>query len=161
MSFRITGLDPTPFLELFDLDDQTLAARAIQRCVADSKPGFPDRIELRDAEPGERLLLLNYTHQPAPTPYRASHAIFVREGARKAYDRIGEVPESLRSRVISLRAFDADHLMVDADLTDGRELEGLIERFFTNPKVRYLQAHFARRGCYAARIERVRLAPDR
>jgi Protein of unknown function (DUF1203) len=154
MSFRITGLDPTQFLELFDLDDRTLAARGIQRCVADSKPGFPDRIELKDAEPGERLLLVNYTHQPAHTPYRASHAIFVREGARRAYDRTGEIPQALRTRIISLRAFDRDHLMVDADLADGRELEGLIERFLADPKVDYLHAHYAKRGCYAARIER-------
>ncbi|HEX4597981.1 MAG TPA: DUF1203 domain-containing protein [Burkholderiaceae bacterium] len=154
MSFRITGLDPAPFVELFDLEDRALEARGIKRYVADSKPGFPDRIELRDAEPGESVLLLNYTHQPARTPYRASHAIFVREGARTAYDRTGEIPQALRSRVISLRAFDADHLMVDADLMDGRGLEGLIERFFEDARVRYLHAHYAKRGCYAARIER-------
>jgi Protein of unknown function (DUF1203) len=154
MSFRIMGLDPAPFVNLFDLDERALAARGIKRYVADSKPGFPDRIELRDAELGESVLLLNYTHQAADTPYRASHAIFVREGARQAYDRIGEVPEALRSRMISLRAFDADHLMVDADLTDGRGLEVLIERFFEDPRVRYLHAHYAKRGCYAARIER-------
>ena len=155
MSFRIIGLDPAPFHHLSRLDDQALAVIGVRRYVADSKPGFPDRIELRDAEPGEKLLLLNYTHQPADTPYRASHAIFVREGAQLAYDRIGEIPEALRLRTISLRAFDREHLMVDADLVEGRELEGLIERLFADPKVSYLQAHYAKRGCYAARIERV------
>ena len=30
------------------------------------------------------MLLLNYVHQPADTPYKASHAIFVREGAERA-----------------------------------------------------------------------------
>jgi hypothetical protein len=156
MSFRITGLDPAPFVELFGLDDQTLATRHIKRYAADGDRRFPDRIELRDAEPGETLLLLNYTHQPADTPYRASHAIFVREGAPKAYDRIGEIPQALRTRIISLRAFDGDHMIVDADLADGRELDSLIERFFRDPKVRYLQAHYAKPGCYAARIERAR-----
>jgi len=151
MSFRIIGLDPAPFRHLSGLDDQALAVIGVRRYVADSKPGFPDRIELRDAEPGEKLLLLNYTHQPADTPYRASHAIFVREGAQLAYDRIGEIPEALRIRTISLRGFDRDHLMVDADLVEGRELAGLIERLFADPKVSYLQAHYAKRGCYAAR----------
>ena len=155
MSFRVIGLDPAPFRHLSGLDDQALAVIGVRRYVADSKPGFPDRIELRDAEPGEKLLLLNYTHQPADTPYRASHAIFVREGAQLAYDRIGEIPEALRIRTISLRGFDRDHLMVDADLVEGRELAGLIERLFADPKVSYLQAHYAKRGCYAARIERV------
>ena len=44
--------------------------------------------------------------------------------------------------------------MVDADLVDGREMEGVIERFFADPHVAYIQAHYAKRGCYAARIDR-------
>ena len=154
MSFRITGLDPAPFRHLYGLPDDALAAHGVQRYVADAKPGFPDRVEVRDAEPGETLLLLNYTHQPADTPYRASHAIFVREGAERACDTVDEVPEPLRVRLISLRAFDGDHRMVDADVVAGQELEGVIERFFANAGVQYLHAHYAKRGCYAARIER-------
>jgi len=154
MSFRITGLDPALFSHLYGLTDAELAAHGAKRYVADAKPGFPDRVEVRDAEQGECLLLLNYTHQPAETPYRASHAIFVREGADRAYESVDEVPEPLRVRPISLRAFDGGHEMVDADLVDGRELEGVIERFFANPEVQYLHAHYAKRGCYAARIER-------
>jgi hypothetical protein len=80
MSFRITGLEPDTYRPLFDLSETELAARNMRRYVADKTPGFPDRVELRDAEPGEAVLLLNYTHQPANTPYRASHAIFVAEG---------------------------------------------------------------------------------
>jgi hypothetical protein len=154
MSFRITGLDPAPFRHLYGLSDEELAGRGAKRCVADQKPGFPDRVELRDAEPGESVLLINHTHQPADTPYRASHAIFVREGAERAYSAVDVVPEPLRGRPISLRAFDGDHMMVDADLVDGRELESLIERLLADPKVSYLHAHYARRGCFAARIER-------
>jgi hypothetical protein len=154
MTFRVTGLDPAPFRQFAGLDDRQLAALGMRRYVADSKPGFPDRIELRDAEPGERVLLLNYVHQPAATPYRASHAIFILENATARYDRIGEIPEPLRVRPVSLRAFDCAHDMIDADLIEGRGLEGLITKFLSNPKTAYLQAHYARRGCYAARIER-------
>lgn len=155
MTFRIKGLDSRQFEHLFGLPAAELRAKGVVRCVVDGKPGYPDRIELRDAEPGDSVLLLNYTHQPADNPYRASHAIFVLEGARAAYDRVGEIPEALRIRPISLRAFDRDDLMVDADLIDGREIESLIGRFFGDPRVAYLHAHYAKRGCYAARIERV------
>ena len=154
MSFRITGLSPRPFQHLFGLPDEELAKHGAKRYVADTKPGYPDRIELRDAEPGETLILLNYVHQPAANPYHASHAIFVREGAETAYDRINEIPDAMRLRQISLRAFDADDLMVDADLVDGREMESVIERFFADPHIAYIQAHYAKRGCYAARIDR-------
>jgi hypothetical protein len=60
----------------------------------------------------------------------------------------------MRSRQISLRAFDSADLMVDADIADGCEMEGDIERFFSDPRVAYIQAHYAKRGCYAARIDR-------
>ncbi len=154
MAFRITGLDPAPFRELFGLSDERLAALRVRRCIVDAKPGFPDRVELRDLEPGETALLLNFTHQPADTPYRASHAIFVREGARSAFEAVDSVPEAIRTRLISLRAFDEAGEMVDADVVDGRDIEPLIDRLLANPEVSYLHAHYARRGCYAARIER-------
>ena len=154
MSYRITGLDPAPFRHLYGLSDEALAAKGARRFVADAKPGFPDRIEVRDAEPGESVLLLNYTHQPADTPYRASHAIFVREGAETSLDRVDGIPDALLARPISLRAFNAAGEMVDADLIEGENLESLIRRFFDNPDVDYLHAHYARRGCYAARVDR-------
>ena len=154
MSFRIKGLGSEPFQHLYGLNDEDLARHGARRYVAYRKPGFPDRIEVCDAEPGESLLLVNYVHQPANTPYRASHAIFVREGATETYDRVDEVPEVMRVRPISLRAFDQANLMVDADLVEGRALEDLIARFLSNPQVVYLHAHYAKRGCYAARIER-------
>jgi hypothetical protein len=154
MNFRITGLDPAPFRALYGLSDEALAARGVKRMIADATPGFPDRVELRDAAAGESLLLLNYMHQAADTPYRASHAIFVREGAVHAYDRADDIPEPLRIRTISLRAFDQAHDMVDADLVDGNALRPAIVRLLADPRVHYLQAHYAKRGCYAARIER-------
>lgn len=154
MHFRILGLSPEPFRHLFGLPDAALAAHGAIRHVVDAPFGYPDRIEVRDAQPGETVLLVNHMHQPADTPYRASHAIFVREGAEAAYDRVDEVPEALRRRMLSLRAFDGAHLMADAALADGREAEAAIARLLADPAVAYVQAHYATRGCYAARIER-------
>ncbi|MBV9931010.1 MAG: DUF1203 domain-containing protein [Alphaproteobacteria bacterium] len=154
MTFRVTGLSPEPFRPLFGLPDDELARRGARRYVADG-PGFPDRIEISDAAPRETLLLVNYVHQPAHTPYRASHAIFVRERDVAPTDMLGDIPPAMRTRPLSLRAFDAAGLMVDGDLVDGGEAEGLIERFFADPQVAYIHAHYARRGCYAGLIERV------
>jgi hypothetical protein len=154
MSFRVLGLSPAPFLPLFGLDDAALAALGASRVIADAKPGYPDRIELREAEAGEAVILVNFEHQPAATPYRSRHAVFVLEGAREAYDRVAEIPEVMRPRMLSLRAFDAGDMMLDADLVDGRDVEAAIERLFEDPAVAYLHAHYAKRGCYAARIVR-------
>ena len=88
MHYRISGLSPEPFRHLYGLSDDELARAGVIRYLADKSPGFPDRIEMRDADIGQRLLLLNHVCQTAATPYRASHAIFVREGAEETYDRI-------------------------------------------------------------------------
>jgi hypothetical protein len=154
MAFRITGLSPEPFRRLFGLPDDELARLGVKRYVADKTPGFPCRVEMRDAEPGETVLLLNHVCQPADTPYRASHAIFVREGAAAAYDRVDEVPAVMRARLLSLRAFDADGMMLDADIVEGAAVEPLIARLLADADVSYIHAHYAKRGCYSGRIDR-------
>lgn len=154
MSFRVLGLNPAAFAPLYGRSDAELAGFGARRYVVDAKPGFPDRVEVRDLEIGERAILLNHEHLPVDTPYRSRHAIFVREGASRALDISDALPDAIRIRPISLRAFDAAGEMLDADLADGRDLVPVIERFFGNPDVAYLHAHYARRGCYAARIER-------
>ena len=154
MSFRISGLSPEPFHHLFGLSEEELAGKGVKRYVVDKKPGFPDRIAMRDLDVGERVLLLNHICQPADTPYRATHAIFIGEGSEAAYDRVGEIPEVMRVRLLSLRAYDAQHMMIDADVVDGREVEPVIERLLANPQVAYIHAHNAKRGCYSGLIER-------
>ena len=86
MSFRITGLSPKPFRTLFDLSDEALHRIGALRVIADD-PRMPCRVSMAHADPGEELLLLNYEHQPANTPYRASHAIYVRKLADSAFAR--------------------------------------------------------------------------
>ena len=154
MTYRILGLDPTPFTELYGMTDDHLLASGARRLIADSNPGFPDRVELRDAEPGGSVILLNFEHQPAATPFRSAHAIFVIEGAQSRFDRVGELPPVMATRVMSLRAFDDEGMMTDAGLASGEDIEPMIQRLFAVPDTAYLHAHYASRGCYAARIER-------
>ena len=154
MSFRVLGLDPTPFRPLYGLSEQALADRGALRMVADAGPGYPDRVEMRHAARGEPILLVNFTHQAAETPYRSSHAIFVCEGAETRYDAVDEVPEVMRLRTLSVRAFDAAGMMVDADLVDGQDAGVLFDRMLSNPDADYLHVHYAKRGCYSGRVER-------
>ncbi len=153
MDFRIRGLDPAPFARYFRMDAGELARHRALRCVADSKPGFPCRVSLADIEPGDAAILLNFEHLPVDSPYRASHAIYVSEAAAP-FDEVGVVPQALRDRLLAIRAFDLHGMMVDAEVSEGRAVEPLLSRFLERPQVAYLHAHYARRGCFAARIER-------
>lgn len=154
MNFRLRGLPAQHFAHWFTLSDDELVARHASRVVADRPNAFPCRISLTDAEPGESVILLNYEHQPADSPYRSSHAIYIRQGEQQ-YDACDAVPDQLRRRLLSVRAFDEKHWLRNADVTPGTALEKLIERLFDDPQVLYLHIHFARFGCYAARVDRV------
>lgn len=154
MSFQITGLPLSQFSHLFALSDEELAHQGAVRVTADERPGFPCRVSLEDAEVGEKLLLLNYEHLPVATPYRSRHAIYVRESATEAQLAIDEVPQQMRPRLLSLRAFDSQGMMKAADVVPGTAVEKLIEQMFDNPAIAFLHVHNAKWGCYAARVDR-------
>ena len=154
MPFQIHSLPAEDFAHLFTLTDTGLAKLNACRQIVQSKPGTPCRVSMADAEVGETVMLLNYDHQPANSPYKANHAIFVREGVPQALLAIGEVPEVLRSRVISLRLFDRNHMMVDADVLQGEGLAEAIERAFEREQVAYAHLHYAKPGCFAASVTR-------
>ena len=154
MTFRIHGLPRAAYAHLIGLADAELAAHGAVRMTCETPHSFPCRVGLRDLEPGETALLLNHTHQPADTPYRASHAIFVGEGSNEADPAPGETPAVLARRPLSIRAFDDAGNMLDADLVDGTDAPALIERLLENPRAAYADIHYARRGCWAARAVR-------
>lgn len=154
MTYRIEGLAPEPFQELYDLSDDALSALGVLRVTATSTPGFPCRITLEDAEPGETLLLLNHVSHDVTTPFRASHAIYVREGAAEPAVYEDEVPYQLARRHISLRAFAADGMLKTAALAAPGETDRAIRDLFARDDVAYIHAHNAAAGCFAARIDR-------
>lgn len=154
MSFVVSGLDPAPFRTLFALDAAALADAGAQRVRVSERPGAPCRITLDDAEIGEEVLLLGYEHQPAATPYRQQGPIFVRD-AVEMFNAVGVIPPALAIRPLSLRGYDRQGMMVEADLVDGADAPQLVARFFGNEQVAYIHAHYAKRGCFAARIDRV------
>jgi hypothetical protein len=155
MSFKITGLPVDEFRPLFGLPDDELAARGVIRQTATAPIGFPCRVTLKDAAEGQTVLLLNYEHQSADTPYRSCHAIFISESALETAVVVDVLPQCLAVRPnISLRALDAAGMMTAAELAPGADLAPAIERMLADPHVAYLHAHNAGRGCFAARIDR-------
>lgn len=152
MEFQVQALDAKPFETLYSLDENQLARRGVVLMLADAQPGFPCRVSLADAEPGRRMLLINHEYQPADTPYRGRHAIFVAQHARTARPDPGEIPDMLGRRLLSVRAFDAGHMMRAARVLDGREAGQHFSDMLRNDGCAYLQVHTAARGCYLARV---------
>jgi hypothetical protein len=151
-SFRIRGLPANDFTALFGLSDVELEQRNARRMTADDG-GYPCRISLTDAKPGDEVILVNYEHHRTASPYRSSFALFVREGEQQ-FDAVDEVPEQLRKRQLALRGYDASGMLREAELITGHSLETGIDALFADPRIAYIHAHFAKHGCYAALIER-------
>jgi hypothetical protein len=154
MTYRIRGLDPADFAPMFRLDDAALAAHRATRVTADAPRGYPCRISLEDAEVGDSLILLNHVSHSVDTPYRTTHAIYVREAARQPAEYVDRLPPAFAGRVLSLRGFDADAMMVDARLAEPGEADAGIRALFADPRIAYIHAHNALPGCFSAQIDR-------
>jgi hypothetical protein len=154
MSFLVSGLPIETFAPLFGLGDAALAEHDAVRRTAVAGERFPCRITLEDAPAGQSVLLLNYEHQPAQSPYRSRYAIYVSEAARETRRLADELPSALRGRPIALRAFDANGMLVGMDLVLDDTVAETIERQFADPAARYIHAHNPAAGCFAARIDR-------
>ncbi len=153
-SFRLVGLAADNFDPFFAMSADELAALGARRVVADEAVGFPCRVSLVDAEVGDELLLLPFEHLRTGSPYRASGPVFVRKVARRAVLEPGEIPLCVARRLMSVRAYDAEDMMIAADVCDGAEVRGAIERLMADAAVAFIHLHNAKQGCFSCRVER-------
>lgn len=154
-SFRLVGLAAENFEPFFAMSDDELAALGARRVVADAPDDYPCRVSLADAATGDELLLLPFEHLSTRSPYRASGPVFVRRGVPRAVLAPGELPPYVTRRWMSVRAYDANDMMVDADVCDGAEARAVIERMLADAAVAFIHLHNAKRGCFSCRVERV------
>lgn len=153
--FQILPLSADAFAPLYGMSDTDLMARGVVAETADKKPGFPCRVSLGYAEPGERVLLLNHVYQPAATPFHGRHAIYVRDGAVAADLRPNELPGVFRvPTTLSVRAFDAHGMLKTAELAATADCAEVFARLLAREDVAELHIHYAAYGCFAARAVR-------
>jgi Protein of unknown function (DUF1203) len=138
---------------------QALPAGAADPCdpagrevVADGPS--PCRRCLRNAKVGDNLLLLPYDPFTVRSPYTGEGPMYVHADGCEAHRPEPEVlPEQVHGRQFSVRAYDADAMMLDAEVVPGDRLADTA-RELLQPGVAFLHAHFAGPGCFAFRIER-------
>lgn len=152
MAYRIEGLASEVFSPLFALGDEALERRGARRMTANG-PGFPCRVSLEEAQPGETVLLINHVSLEAATPFRASHAIFVRKGARQQV-HVDRLPPMFERRTLSLRGFDRHFMLQQALLAFPGDAGRCIADLFSRREITEIHAHVAAQGCFLARIVR-------
>jgi uncharacterized protein DUF1203 len=123
--------------------------------VVDEACSYPCRRCLRDAEPGEQVVLLSYDpfDDDAATAYRQPGPIFVHEKPC-THEPSDELPDQLTRRLLSVRSFAPDHAMSGGVVIQGVDLRETVERLLADESVAYLHVHNAGPGCFATRIDR-------
>jgi hypothetical protein len=154
MSFQLIALPAEGFQHLADCSEEDLERLGVCRVTAAEKPGYPCRVSLADAEVGETVYVLTYTHHDVTSPYRSAGPIFVRAGVETAVPAVNEIPLMFRHRLLSIRGYDEQALMVGADVVRGEVLEEAIKRLFDDSNVSYLHIHNAKPGCFNCRVVR-------
>ena len=154
MTYRITGLTPEAFTRFFAASAEELEANGARRVIADAKPGFPCRVTLQDAEPGEELILLHHVSHDVETPYRSAYAIYVRRDAAEAADYVDAVPPVFEGRPLALRGFGKDGMLKAAMLALPGEADARIRDMMGLEAISYIDVHNAAHGCFAARVRR-------
>lgn len=157
MSYQIQPLPAQHFAPLFKLTQAELQQQGIVRWVVDKATGFPCRLSLSDAQPGDIVLLLNYQHLPKPGPYQSSYAIYISQRGLMApfWPEQGTVPAMIARKMLSLRAFDAQQMLLDARVCPGTAADTQIRELFAQTDCDTVHIHAAAWGCYLAMARRL------
>jgi len=154
-NFLIQSISHNKVRHLFSLSDSELTKINAIKIIVDKSPGYPCRVSLEDAEIGETIIALPYRHHDVKSPYRSSGPIFIREKCTQANLEINEIPDVLTSRLLSLRAYNKQALMINALITEGKDTKKSLIKLLSNQKVSYIHIHNANPGCYSCCVERV------
>lgn len=119
-NFQIEAIDYSEVKHLFQLSDEKLAEINAVRMIVDNKPVYPCRVSLQDAEIGEEVILFPYKHHEVKSPYQSSGPIFVRKNAETARLKVNEIPLMLNHRLLSIRAYDKNSVIVEAEVIKGK-----------------------------------------
>ncbi|WP_417621884.1 DUF1203 domain-containing protein [Parasphingorhabdus sp.] len=154
MTYQITGLSPAIAKPFAGASEAQLSALGAIRITATSKPGFPCRISLEDANVGDELILFHHISHNVDSPYRSAYAIFARTGLSEAAQYTDIVPPVFQGRSLGMRAFGRDALLKTASLAAPGYADGAIRALFELDEVGYIDVHNAAHGCFVARVER-------
>jgi hypothetical protein len=140
-----------------DLDDVRasgvdVSGTAIVQMTASG--GEPLRCCLRDARPGEDLILFGYAPPLPASPYREIGAVFAHAYPCEGPSR-DSYPPDWRGRPQVVRAYDSRGWIHAATMHDGSDPEAVFARLLSDSAVVQLHSRNVTYGCYMFAVTRV------
>jgi len=131
------------------------AGNLLHRKIADHPS--PCRHCLAEADIGAPVLLGSYHFGRPYGVYWTPSPIFVHAETCKRFEWADSVPEIVRHRLVSVRAYDTDDMCIYdlGDVCDAAYVERLLDRALADRRTDYVNIHTARPGCFLCRVERV------
>jgi hypothetical protein len=129
----------------------TLEPRAVRRAG-----GTPLRCCLREADAGERVVLIAYRPSAIGGPYAEVGPVFVHAERCDGYAETGRYPEGFRHRQQLLRAYDARGRQVENVVVDGVRAEPALADLLNRADVAFVHSRNVLAGCYMFAVTRDR-----
>ncbi|MEU0155206.1 DUF1203 domain-containing protein [Micromonospora fulviviridis] len=123
-----------------------------ERCCAEG--GEPLRCCLRDAAPGEPLMLFGYAPPLPPGPYREVGPIFAHAVDCPGPADVTAYPPDWLGRPQVLRAYDRRGRIVGGRRHDGDDPEAVVAELLADPAVDRLHSRNVVHGCYMFTVVR-------
>jgi hypothetical protein len=108
---------------------------------------------LKDGELGQEMFLLSYDPFLDTSVYSSPGPIFVHRDCEQ-YESNGSVPDQQQRRLLSVRTYDKNQMMVDFCVVKGAQLQEKAEGLLDKPEADFLHVHYAGPGCFAMRVDR-------
>ncbi|MCB9333862.1 MAG: DUF1203 domain-containing protein [Lewinellaceae bacterium] len=100
-------------------------------------------MSLEDVEIGEEVILFPLRTPPGCFTLPVERASLYPESSPAGATRKNTLPKMLEHRLLSLRVYDANGMMVNARTVEGRILHDTVQGLFQNKRARYMQVHNA------------------
>jgi hypothetical protein len=114
----------------------------------------PLRCCLREADAGERVVLVAYRPSDVGGPYAEVGPVFVHAQPCDGYAPSGRYPEGFRHRQQLLRAYDERGRQVENVIIDGVRAEFAIDDLLNRRDVAFIHSRNVLAGCYMFAISR-------
>ena len=151
-TFQITPIDPD-FLARVRASDVDVSGNQVEHLTAEG--GEPLRCCLRDAEPGEQVILFGYAPAIPAGPYREIGPVFAHATDCGGYVEVDAYPTRWRGRPQVLRAYDSrGWIHPSTRVHDGTNPEAVIADLLAIPDVVQLHSRNVAYGCYMFTVTR-------
>lgn len=155
--FACIAIDPA-VADRFRATGRDDRGNPVKTMIATEDGGFPCRVCLRYAAPGESVLLGSYNLPKPQGLYWTPSPIFVHAEPCTPYQGTDELPDIIRrNALVSVRVYDAEGMVLYdlGQVSDGGQADVPLARALADARTSFVNIHTARPGCLLSRVEKI------